>query len=159
MDSSKNSRSSVWLTMVVVAALTGCAVDASNTGTDDTETTVDKPTGEECLAESEVSSCEALDCRWGDTLVVDVAACTTSPGAGGCFALEGMPVGQAAEMHAYWRMQGDQLEMMLWGSDCSSPFGWTECTMDAESPAACACLCGTTMGGDEVFCGESPLCD
>jgi hypothetical protein len=126
---------------------------------EDTQTTADKPTGEECLAESSQSSCEALNCRWHDTLVLEVDACATSPGEGSCFALEGMPVGQAAEWHAYYRMQGDELEMMLYASDCSTPFGWTECTMDAESPVECACMCGTMVGGDPVFCGESPLCD
>jgi hypothetical protein len=160
MRGSKAQQSSVGFVAVIVVALTGCAVDPSNVETDDTQTTSDKPTGEECLAESEVSSCEALYCRWHDTLVVDAGDCTASPSEGGCFTLEGMPVGQAAEMHAYYRMQGDQLEWMLYEYDCASPFGWTECTLGAESPAGCACLCGTTTaGGDPVFCGESQLCN
>jgi hypothetical protein len=90
---------------------------------------------------------------------VNAGDCSTSLSQGGCYTLEGMPVGQAVEMHAFYRMQGDQLELMLYEYDCASPFGWTECTADAESPTECACLCWTTtVGGDQVYCGESPLC-
>jgi hypothetical protein len=55
-------------------------------------------------------------------------------------------------------MQGDQIEFMLYGYDCATPLGWTECTTGVDNPAECACLCTMTVSGDPVYCGESPLC-
>ncbi|KIG19408.1 hypothetical protein DB30_02689 [Enhygromyxa salina] len=117
------------------------------------------PTAEACLAEPDVTSCEALGCRWHDTLAIDANACTTSAGSGRCFALEGQPVGQASEPHAYYRTEVGQLEFMIYPYDCATPQGWTECATEGDVPPECACLCAMTVSGDPVLCGDSPLCD
>jgi hypothetical protein len=138
--------------MLIVGAMTSGGCESAQDG--------DEPASiEQCLAESDASGCEALGCRWHETLAVDATTCTTSAGGGRCFTLGGDPVGQAAEVHAYHRLDGDQLELMLYGYDCAVPLGWTECTTGAESPAECACLCATTIDGETVYCGQSPLCD
>ncbi|MCY0994073.1 hypothetical protein OV203_43495 [Nannocystis sp. ILAH1] len=79
------------LSLAAALSLIGCG-DKSQ----DTDTGGEAPTSEQCLAESQQTGCEALGCRWQETLLVpDETNCATSPGPERCFTLAGQSVGQA----------------------------------------------------------------
>jgi hypothetical protein len=148
------------LTIMTALALAACDKEPESTVDSETESETGAhagPTLEQCLAETDETSCNAIGCVWNETLTVDASTCETTPGEGRCFTLEGESVGNLWEPHAFHRMNGDVREFMIWGIDCSWPAGWTECGGTMNSPAECGCLCSDTIDGPH--CGESPACD
>ncbi|PRQ07064.1 hypothetical protein ENSA7_32030 [Enhygromyxa salina] len=103
----------VTIVATALMVMSACANEPETESGESTETGATGPTSEACLAEQNATSCEALGCRWHDTLAVEANACTTSAGTGRCFALEGQPVGQASEPRAYYRTQAGECSRVV----------------------------------------------